>query len=692
MIQDHPFLEDIHLIRWNRLTPDRVGPDIEAALESAAKALHAIEGLPKGSENFANTFLALESAISTVSQPWAKVNHLTEVKDSPDLRSAHGGMLPKVSAFMAEIPLNQILYQRLKSAASRPESAQLDAVERRYMAEVLKDFEEAGANLPDALRQRLREIESELAEKTKNYAENVLDSTNAYQLILESASELDGLPDSLIEAARLDALKRGIGSEETPRYRLSLQSPSSGPAMRFVHSESIRKELYQAMCRVGHSSEYENEPLIRDILRLRREKARLLGRANFPDWVLTRRMARSGSAALGFIAELHEKTKSAFDAEVRELMAFKARETGQPESLLHPWEFAYWSERMRKGFYAFDEEELRPYFQMPSVIQGFFALVERLFGIHIEELPTGSFEYWHPEVRAYKVFDSADGRHLGSFYSDWHPRDEKRGGAWMGPLVTGSPRPDGSLSPHLGYVIGNLSAPVGNKPALLTHREVETVFHEFGHLLHHVLSEVKIRSLSGTNVAWDFVELPSQIMENWCWERDSLDLFARHYETGEPIPEALFQKMKKARNFGAARMQMGQLAYGRLDLLLHSDFDPDGDADLDDFLEAALKDYRAPTSESSPTIVRSFSHLFSESTGYAAGYYSYKWAEVLDADAFTRFAAEGIMNEQTGRAFREHILSKGNSEEPHLLFRAFMGRDPDPEALQRRLGLLPAAG
>ena len=691
MSKEHPFLETRHLIDWSQLTPECVVSDMEEALARAAASVQRIENLPAGSETFQNTFLALENALGQVSIPWAKVNHLTEVKDSKELRQAHGAMLPKVSAFMADIPLNQKLYARLKAAAARPDTAQLDAVEKRYLGEVLKDFEEAGANLPDAQRQRLREIESILAEKTKAYAEHVLDSTNAYQLIIEDASQLDGLPASLIEAARLDALKRGIGTEDNPRYRLSLQAPSVGPAMRFIHSEAIRKELFEAMCQVGHSGEFENEPLIREILKLRREKASLLGRPNFPDWVLARRMARSGRAALDFISDLHLKTKPAFDREIEELMAFKARETGQPQGLLHPWEFSYWAERLRKAAYAFDEEQLRPYFQMPSVIGGFFTLVERLFGIRIEELPEGTYQAWHPEVRAYKVFDSGNGRHLGSFYTDWHPRDEKRGGAWMGPLMTGGLEPDGSLEPHLGYVVGNLSAPIGDKPALLTHREVETVFHEFGHLLHHVLSEVKIRSLSGTNVAWDFVELPSQIMENWCWERESLDLFARHYETGEAIPEELFQKMKQARNFGAARMQMGQLSYGRLDLLLHSNFNPDTDADLDAYLEQALRDYRAPASQPSPTIVRSFSHLFSESTGYAAGYYSYKWAEVLDADAFTRFMAEGILNPETGRAFRSCVLAKGNSEEPHLLFRSFMGRDPDPDALQRRLGLLPTA-
>ncbi len=457
--------------------------------------------------------------------------------------------------------------------------------------------------------------------------------------------------------------------------------------MQFLHSDELRKELYEAFTRIAHYDKFENEPLIREIITLRNEKARLLGKEVFPDWVLSRRMAKTGARALEFVDDLFRKTKPAFDAENAELIAFKASETGNPPAPLNQWESAYWSEKLRRRKFDFDEEELRPYFPLPSVMAGMFTLVEKLFGIRVIEQTDPKPETWHPDVRYYAISDATSGRHIGSFYADWFPRESKRSGAWMSGLHTGKPLPEGILSPHLGLVAGNMTPQLGDKPSLLTHREVETIFHEFGHLLHHVLSEVKIRSLSGTNVAWDFVELPSQIMENWCWERESLDMFARHHETGDPIPEELFRKLVKARNFGAARFQMRQLFFGKMDLALHLKFDPEKDTDLDAFIESETEGYLPPVAIKYPSNIRSFEHLFAHSTGYASGYYSYKWAEVLDADAFTRFAKDGILNPETGLAFRKTILARGNSEQPEVLFRDFMGRDPDPLALLVRLGL-----
>ncbi len=693
MAEEHPFLDEAFAVRWSRLDAGHVAADMRAALGRGSALLAAIEELPDGAETFANTFLALEEATEAVAWPWRKVNTLDAVNDHPELRAAHKAVLPEVSAFFAAIPLNQALYRKLRAFERSPAHGRLGPVERRFVAETLQDFVDAGAELDAPVRARLQQIESELAEKTKRYAEHVLDSTNAYEKILDSADALRGLPPSLVEQARQSALAKGYGTPQEPRYRLTLQAPSFIPAMRYLESDALRKELFEAYARIGHHGEFENGPLIREILALRREKARLLGRASFPDWVLARRMAKSGAAALAFVERLHALTKAAFDRENAELARYKAEQTGQPPAPLNPWETAYWAERLRRDTYAFDEEALRPYFPLPAVMDGLFALAGRLFGIAVRERTAPQPDVWHPSVRFYDVFDAATGRHIGSFYADWFPRESKRAGAWMANLLTGQPKGDGSLSPHLGMIAGNMSPPVDERPALLTHREVETVFHEFGHLLHHLLSEVPIRSLAGTRVAWDFVELPSQIMENWCWERESLDLFARHHETGAPIPEELFQKMRRARTFGAARMQMRQLAFGKLDLALHLQFDPDSDADLDRFIDAAIADYLPPSPVPIPNTVRAFSHLFSDPVGYAAGYYSYKWAEVLDADAFTRFTAEGILNPATGAAFRREVLARGNAQPPEQLFRAFMGRDPDPAALLRRLGIrAPATG
>jgi oligopeptidase A len=433
---------------------------------------------------------------------------------------------------------------------------------------------------------------------------------------------------------------------------------------------------------VGAQAPHDNTGLLRRILALRAEKAALLGRSHFADLVLERRMAKSGARALAFLEDLRVRCAAAFARECREL---EEAAHGAGAGPLAPWELAYRSEKLRRARYDFDAEALRPYFPMDRVIAGLFDLAGRVFSLRITER-TG-VETWHPEVKFYEVRDGA-GRHVGSFYADWHPRESKRGGAWMNYLVTGGPRPDGTRAPHLGLICGNLTPPAGGKPALLTHHEVETIFHEFGHLLHHLLGEVEIKSLNGVNVAWDFVELPSQIMENWCWERDSLDLFARHFETGATIPADLFGKMIAARNFRSAAATTRQIALAKMDLLLHiraAEFA--GEADLEAKARAAIADCLIPTRPPAPTIVKRFTHLFSDPVGYAAGYYSYKWAEVLEADAFTRFRREGLFNPKVGAEFVARILSRGNGADPAELFRDFMGRDPDLQALLVRSGL-----
>ncbi|MEO7598941.1 MAG: M3 family metallopeptidase, partial [Opitutus sp.] len=396
---------------------------------------------------------------------------------------------------------------------------------------------------------------------------------------------------------------------------------------------------------------------------------------------------KTGANALAFLEDLQGRAHTAFTRECRELEEFKASRIGQPAAPLAPWELAFWSERLRQSKYDFDEEILRPYFPMDRVIHGLFELVHRVFGLLINERDAGEIEIWHPEVRYYDMTDR-NGRHVGSFYADWHPRESKRGGAWMNYLITGGPRADGSRAPHLGLICGNMTPPAEGRPALLTHRETETIFHEFGHLLHHLLGEVEIKSLNGVNVAWDFVELPSQMMENWCWERESLDLFARHHETGEAIPNDIFKKMTAAKNFRSATTTMRQLSLAKLDLLLHTRTDEFASlADVDPAARAAVEECLIPTRPPAPTLIKRFTHIFSDPVGYAAGYYSYKWAEVLDADAFTRFKEEGIFNSKTGDDFVTHILSRGNSADPAELYHAFMGRGPDLNALLRRSGL-----
>jgi oligopeptidase A len=400
--------------------------------------------------------------------------------------------------------------------------------------------------------------------------------------------------------------------------------------------------------------------------------------------VLEDRMAHTGDRALTFLDDLKRKTEARFREENAELAAFRRTLEGPQAPELEPWDVAYYAEKQRAALYDFDEEALRPYFPLERVVAGMFEIVQRLYGIHVKEEPGAPV--WHPDVKYYGIYD-ADGALLASFYADWYPRETKRGGAWMDAFLTGRPKGSG-FEPHLGLICGNLTPPVAGKPALLTHREVETIFPEFGHLLHHSLSRVEVRSLAGTNVAWDFVELPSQIMENWCWEREALDLFARHYETGQPIPDDLFQKMKRARTFRSANAQMRQLGFGFTDLALHMKYSAEKDGDVIQYSRAILQEFSPARLPEDHAMVAGFTHLFSSPVGYGAAYYSYKWAEVLDADAFTRFRRNGIFSSEVGREFRENILARGDSQDPAELYRGFMGRDPDPNALLERSGLL----
>jgi len=692
----HPFLSPDFHVRWSTLVPESVEPDIRHALDLAKHNIEAICNQDPAVANYESTFLAFEKASESLNSGWGRLNHLDSVADSPAQREALGKMLPEVSGFYSSLALNERLWAVIKTVGESAEVATLSPVQQRFVEETLADFRNSGADLPAAQKERIAAIETELSQITKQYSEHVLDSTNAWELVITDESKLAGLPDSAIAGAATNARAKGIATDEKPAWRFTLQFTSMFPVMQHLHDDAIRHQVWEASSKVGATGEFDNTALVWQILVLRHEKAAILGHEHFADLTLLRRMAKTGSAALRFIENLHTHIRPAFLAEYQQLAQYKAAKSGQPISQLEPWEVAYWAENQRRENYDFDEEALRPYFPVDGVMAGMFEIASRLFGITIrqlqtsyfesgtapEELPADVIEVWHPECAFYEIHDSKTSAHLGSFYADWHPRESKRGGAWMNSLHTGA-----LGEPHLGLIIGNMSPPIDGKPALLTHREVETIFHEFGHLLHGLLSEVAVKSLAGTNVSWDFVELPSQIMENFCWDRESLDLFARHYETGEPIPEDLYAKMVAAKNYLSASGFMRQLAFAKIDLELHTRLTEFLGKDLDTVDREVLADYLAPLKTPSPSMMRRFSHLFSSPTGYAAGYYSYKWAEVLDADAFTRFREEGVMNPETGAAFREHILSKGNSMAPDELYRRFMGRDPDQEPLLIRAGL-----
>jgi oligopeptidase A len=668
---DNPLLSISWRVPFHQIQAAHVEPGLAILLRQAGSGIDVIVDNPSPA-TWENTMLALESATENLDYAVGVVRHLEGVATSPELRAAWNAAEPGVTAFYSQIPLNEGLWKRLQRYAETAEAKSLTGPGKRFLIKTLDSFRRHGAELDAAGKAHLAKIDVELSKITTKFSENVLDSTNSFELVITDESQLAGLPPS----AR-DAAKQSAGLKGQTGWRFTLQSPSYIPAVTHLDDAGIREKLYRAFATRATEPERDNRPLLARILELRREKARLLGFADFADFVLHDRMAGSGAHAVEFLEQLRVKTVPFYENENAALEAFAGHK-------IAPWDVSYYAEKQRKALYEFDEEELRPYFPAENVVGGMFGIVQRLYGITVrrsEDVPL-----WHPDVRYYEVNDS-DGLLLGAFYADWFPRETKRDGAWMDAFLTGVETP-AKFEPHLGCICGNLTPPIGDKPALLTHREVETIFHEFGHLLHHVLSRVTVKSLAGTAVAWDFVELPSQIMENWCWEPTALDLFARHYQTGAPIPEELFLKMRRARTYRGANVQMRQLGFGLVDLKLHREFNPALDGDVIQYSRNVLQPFVPADLPEDYAMIAAFTHLFSSPVGYGAAYYSYKWAEVLDADAFTRFRDEGIFSAEVGGSFRENILSKGDSEDPAELYRRFMGRDPDPNALLLRSGLV----
>lgn len=663
-------------IPFDSVKAEMVEPAIHLLIERSRDSLAKLtsDDTPK---TYSDILLALDAATEPLDFAVGTVRHLESVATTPELRAAHNAVQGPVSAFYSSIPLNSELWAAVKAVAQSEEAKNLKSPHSRYLQKTVTGFRRAGADLNGEDKKELERIDVELTRITTKFSENVLDATNAFELLITDEAKLAGLPESALVAARESAKSKGLSG-----WRFTLQAPSYVAAMTYLDGRQIRAELWEASNRRGTEGNFDNRGLITEILRLRRKKAQLLGYKDFADLVLEERMAHSGAHAQAFLEELGAKTLPFFERENVELAAM-GKTLGI--EVIEPWDLSYVAEKQRLKLYDFDEEELRPYFQLDRVVSGMFDIFGRILGIRVVE--ERDIPGWDPAVKYYRVEDATSGLLLGGFYSDWFPRENKRGGAWMDALMTGNPD---AGKPHLGLICGNLTPPSEGRPSLLTHREVETVFHEFGHLLHHTLSRVPVRTLAGTNVPWDFVELPSQIMENWCMERESLDLFARHFETGERIPEDLFQKVRRARTFRSANGQMRQLGLGLVDLRLHRELDPDGPVDVMNFARAALQPFTPVPLPLSYGLIASFTHLFASPVAYGAGYYSYKWAEVLDADAFTRFHREGIFNAGTGADYRRKILEQGDSQDPAVLYREFMGRDPDANALLERLGLIAA--
>ena len=668
----NPLLQDEPLpIPFHRIRAEHVAPGIRAALARAEAELAELVAAP-GERTYTNTVGGLEEITERLSRAIRPASVLVSLMNTPEIREAYDTVVPEFSAFFARIALNGELWVAVKAAAESPEAATLDRVRRRHLEKTVRAFVRAGADLEPAQKERVEALRVELSRLQTEFSNHVLDSTNAWEMVLTDEAELAGLPESARKQARAAAEARGVDG-----WRFTLHQPSVQPFLQYAERRDLRQRIHQAYTNRAAQAPHDNRPLVGRILALRRELAQLLGFRDWADYELEEAMARSGERAMAFEEDLTARTRPFWERETAALEEFARDELGLDP--LQPWDVAFATERMRRARFDLDAEEVRPYFPMNRVQDGLFELARRLFGVTVKERQVE--EIWHPEVKYYDAFDEG-GRRLGGFYTDWHPRESKRGGAWMNGVVLGGPRPGGGWDEHLAMIVGNMSPPEGDRPALLTHREVETVFHEFGHLLHHLLSRVEVRELGGTRVPTDWVELPSQIMENWTWERPALELFARHWETGEPIPDELFAKMKAARTFMAASFQMRQLSFGTLDLDLHVRFDPANGGDPIARSREVLGRFHPRPEFANDHFITGFTHIFAG--GYAAGYYSYLWSEVLDADAFSRFEREGLFSREAGGAFVESILSRGDDTDPAELFREFMGRDPDPDALLRR--------
>jgi oligopeptidase A len=665
-------------IEFTSIRPSHALPAIQHLIEEAQDELEKIKGIT-GTRTFANTMLALDDLGVTLDTAVGIVGHIENVASTPEWRAAYNEILPIVTQFKSKILFDEKLWEALKQYSETSEAQSLIGPRERYLKKTLDTFRRNGADLPAEKKSELAQLMTELSQITNTFAQRTLDATAQFEFYTEDPNALSGLPESALMMGRSSASSKGKDG-----WRFTLQAPSYIAILTYLDDQKRREEFYKAYNTRCTSGPLENVSLIYSIIKLRTQKAAILGFSNFADLILEDRMAGSGKKAKEFIDDLRERVRPFFQKEQEELTDFVRRTFGESVLPLKPWDLAYYAEKMRVALYDFDEELLRPYFPLTSVMQGLFTVVEKIFGVSVEQ--RADLPVWDTPVTAYSAFDTSSRALIGHFYADFAPRENKRSGAWMDTFNAGITS-DRDTLPHIGLIAGNFTPASEGKDPLLSHDEVNTLFHEFGHLLHLLCSKSELRGQTMNGVAWDFIELPSQIMENWCWERSALDLFARHFETGERIPDELFEKMVRAKNFRSASALMRQVGLSTMDLAVHTEYDKERDGEI---LSYARKIMQAHSSLQLPeyfSLLTTFTHLFSGSVAYACGYYSYQWAEVLDADAFSRFKSEGILNGEVGKEFRATILSKGDTEPPQDLFRQFMGREPNVEPLLERSGL-----
>jgi oligopeptidase A len=674
---NNPLLQDFDLPPYSLILPEHVEPAVDQILADSRTAIAKLLEAQQANPSWDGLVLALDELGARLGRAWSPVSHLNAVRNSPELRAAYEACLPKLSEYWTEMGQNKPLFDAYEALANSPAAANFDVAQKTILEHALRDFRLSGIDLPAEQQKRYGEIQMRLSELTSKFSNQLLDATQAWTKLIDDESRLAGLTDS----AKAQ-MKQAAEAKELEGWLITLEFPSYYAVMTYADDRALREEVYAAYCTRAsdqgpNAGQNDNGPLMAEILDLRQELARLLGFANYSELSLASKMAENTDQVLSFLRDLAVRSKPFAEQDLAELKAFAAE---QGLSDLKSWDVGYYSERLRQQRYSISQEEVRAWFPVDKVLSGLFAIVQKLYGIEIRELK--GFDTWHPDVRLFEI--SENGKHVGRFFFDLYARANKRGGAWMDGARDKRRDAHGQLVAPVANLVCNFTPPVGGKPALLTHDEVTTLFHEFGHGLHHLLTRVEHAGASGINgVAWDAVELPSQFMENWCWEPDGLALISGHYETGEPLPQAMLDKMLAAKNFQSGLMMVRQLEFSLFDFELHANHG-DGRSVLD-VLESVRDEVSVLRPPAYNRFANGFAHIFAG--GYAAGYYSYKWAEVLSADAFSRFEEEGVFNADTGRAFREAILARGGSQEPMVLFVDFRGREPSIDALLRHLGL-----
>jgi oligopeptidase A len=675
----NPLLAANALPAFSQIKPEHIQPAVEQAI---AKCRSTIEKVLADNSHYTwdNLIAPLEQADDEFSQAWSPVSHMNSVTSSDALREAHDACLPILSDYGTFVGQHQDLYQAYKSLHESAEFTRLPQAKKMAIEQSLRDFELSGIGLDDAQKERYGEIAKRLSEITSQFSNQLLDATEAWSKLIVDESELAGLPDSAKAAAKAMAEEKQLSG-----WLFSLDYPSYQPVMSYSENRPLREECYRAFVTRAsdqgpNAGEFDNSAIMDEILALRHELAQLLGFSSYAHESLATKMAETPEQVLAFLNELGQRSKEQAKTELAELRAFAKNEFSMSE--MASWDLGFYAEKLQQHKYQVSQEILRPYFPEDKVLSGLFYTVSRLFGLRIEEQK--GIDTWHKDVRFFNIFDDKNCLR-GSFYLDLYARTGKRGGAWMDDCRVRRMTANGLQNP-VAYLTCNFNRPVGGKPALFTHDEVTTLFHEFGHGIHHMLTQVDVADVSGINgVPWDAVELPSQFMENWCWQEEALAQISGHYETGEPLPKALLDKMLAAKNFQSGMMMLRQLELSLFDFRMHLEYDPVKGANIQGMLDEVRSQVAVLTPPSFNRFQHGFAHIFAG--GYAAGYYSYKWAEVLSADAFSRFEAEGIFNAETGKSFMTNILEMGGSEDPMTLFKRFIGREPNIDALLRHSGI-----